>query len=115
MPAQAKSVSLTFSGFQCDDRGVLLLNGKVIGDYAGIGPGPNLIALSPGTPDGNYHFTNATSGTVEHGFVLGGENTLCIVVNNVKGGYFGATSPFTGPSDGTHAGVDARVTFTLSR
>jgi tRNA A-37 threonylcarbamoyl transferase component Bud32 len=115
LPAEVESISLTFSNFQCDDRGVLILNGTVIGNYSVMGAGPGRLSLSPDLPDAEFHYTNAASGTVDSGFVLGGENTLSIVVNNVMWDRHQRTRPFTSPSDGTHAGVDATVIFTLPR
>ena len=112
LPAEVETVSLSFSNFQCDNRGVLLFNGKVIGDYRDYGPGEFSIALTSGT-ETNYRFNNATSGIVESGFVPGRENTLAMIVNNVKGEANGKTHPFLSFSDGTHAGVDATIVFTL--
>jgi tRNA A-37 threonylcarbamoyl transferase component Bud32 len=115
LPAEIESISLTFSNFQCDDRGVLMLNGTVIGNYSVMGPGPGRMSLSPDLSDAEFQFTNATLGTVDSGFILGGENTLTIVVNNVVWDRHQRTRPFTSPSDGTHAGVDASIVSTLPK
>jgi serine/threonine protein kinase len=115
LPAEVESISLTFSNLWCDDRGVLILNGTVIGNCSVMGPGPGRMSLSPNVPDTEFQFTNVTAGTVDSGFVLGGENTLQIVVNNVVWDRHQRTRPFTSPSDGTHAGVDASIVFTLPK
>ena len=59
LPANATSTSLTFSGLNFDDRGVLELNGKVIGNtgLGATGTTTTEMAFPPGPPDVSYTFT----------------------------------------------------------
>ena len=113
LPANATSVSLSFSGLKADDRAVLELNGAVIGNDALVGAGANVFSFPPGPPDGPFSFNNQTTGTITSGFNLGGANDLTLIVNNVNGGFFAPTSTFTSTSDGTHVGVDATVGYSV--
>ena len=109
VPSNATNIDLVFSGLNYDDRGVLELNGNIIGNFALAGPGPNQISFPPGPPDVPFTFTNVTSGSITSDFVLGNMNTLMLVVNNANGQ---TTSTFTSVSDGTHAGVVASLSYT---
>lgn len=109
LPADATGVSLAFSGLEADDRAVLMLNGTIIGNIDSYnGPGLRQFTFLPGPPDQPYTFTNVTSGIVTSGFMVGGTNTLRLIVNNTSGT---TTSTFTGLGDGTHGGVEGTVSF----
>jgi hypothetical protein len=111
LPSNATNVSLAFSGLLFDDRGVLELNGNIIGNALLTSLSQGEISFPPGPPDVPFTFTNVTSGTMTSGFDLGGTNTLTLVVNNANGQ---VTSTFTGLGDGTHAGVVATVSYAVA-
>ncbi len=118
LPAGATGVSLNFSGLMADDRTVLELNGTMIGN-AGISgstgqptTGPGFMKFPPEpSSDVPFTFTGQTSGTVTSGFVLGGQNTLRLVVNNTGAGITGFTTKPCFDDDFTAAGVSGTVTF----
>lgn len=107
------NVTLVFSGLGMDDRGVLELNGQVIGNTGLGGAGTPAIAWQEGQADQAYTYTNVTAGTKSQGFLLGGLNTLTLIVNNTDDGIYGTTKTLQSSSDLTWAGVDATLSYTL--
>ena len=118
LPSNATGVSLIFSNFQADDRGVLELNGIILGDYFlnGSESNPPLTGIGkmsflPGPPDVSYTFTGINSGTVTSGFILGGDNDLRMIINNTGIQSLSASTTNFSVADSTHADVTASVTF----
>jgi hypothetical protein len=111
LPANATSVSLAFSNLSADDRGVLELNGTIIGNtlLSGSPGSQGELSLPPGPPDHPFTFTNVTSGTITSGFVIGGTNTLTLVVNNTDG--HASTQTFHDPGDGCTGAFNGTLSY----
>ncbi len=115
LPANATGVTLNFSNFQADDRGVLQLNGVNIGNtnvfnQTGVG----VMSFPPGPPDVPFFFTGTTNtfGTITSGFLLGSMNTLRLVVNNTDSGGIGdPTRTFQFDAAGTSVFLNGSVTY----
>jgi hypothetical protein len=116
----ATNISLSYSDFYVDDRGLLLLNGNPIvasgipynGNY---NPG-SLVYTDGGSPQPYSSFVGpygSVSGTVTSGFNTGGFNTLRVIVNNTYQGVFGPDFPLLG-SDGTAVRLSGAVSYTLT-
>ena len=113
LPANATDVRLNFSGLEGDDRGVLELNGQIVGNFFLNTSGEGIMTFSPGT-NSPFTFTNQRSGTVNTGFLLGQENHLRIVVNNTDwNNPYATTKTFNDDIDGTAAYLAATVTYTV--
>lgn len=109
----SSGVTLNFSSFIADDRGVILLNNNVVGSWGINSPGIGLMQLTNGGPTTSFNFSSnsstAGSGSVSSGFVSG-VNTLQFVVNNTNAGISGATDN-GGPYD-TWLSVQGTVAVT---
>jgi hypothetical protein len=113
LPANATEVSLNFSGLGGDDRGVLELNGQIVGNFFLGSSGAGVMSFSPGSYSA-FTFTNVRSGTVSSGFLLGQVNHLRIIVNNTNTFDVNAqTITFRDAGDGTAAGLTATVSYTV--
>src|SRR5579884_1759716 len=97
LPAGATGVSLNFSNLTADDRGVLELNGAIIGNtyIGGTTPATGDMVFTDGGTNGAYSFGGAASetGLVTTGFNIGGSNTLTMIVNNTESGPGGSLNP----------------------
>jgi hypothetical protein len=115
LPANATGVSLSFDSLFGNDRAVLQLNGVTIGNVDHLGAtGSAVMSFPPGPPDVAYTITGTTSGVINSGFVLGGSNTLRIIVNNT--GVVPITAPtatFGGTGDVTDAHLNATLTYNV--
>lgn len=111
IPAGATGVSLTVTALDADDRVLLQLNGTTIGNTGFYAPGTGQMRLTSGGTDDPYTFTNVTSGTISTGLVIGGSNTLRMIVNNTGNGIFGACTTVSS-GNGTGAHVVATLTYT---
>lgn len=121
VPDGATGLSLTFSGLIADDRTVLELNQRILGDFrlnpgeAGISQtGPGMMAFSDGFLGANdqmYDFTGVTSGTVTTGFLTGINNLTLIVNNTGDSTLLAHTARFVGNGDLTGALLNASVSF----
>lgn len=113
LPANAVNVSLSFDSFYGNDRAVLQLNNIAIGNMDHLdGTGSGVMAFPPGPPDVPFTITGVTSGTATTGFILGGSNTLRMIINNT--GVTPITAPtatFASTGDATDAYVNATVTY----
>lgn len=112
LPADATNVELSFSGLDVDDRGVLELNGTIIGntyDGEATSASSGFMTFTDGGMNQSYSFggSSAQSGTIMSGFNIGGLNTLLLIVNNTQAGQYGSPSGI----GFTAAGVDGTVTF----
>jgi hypothetical protein len=112
LPADATGVSLDFSGLNADDRGVLELNGTIIGDAGGAAPGDGYMTLTDGGTNQPFVFggSSAEEGVVTTGFDLGTTNTLEVIVNNTQTGIYGS---LTGGGY-TQAGLTGTLTYSTS-
>lgn len=118
LPSNASSVSLVFSNLYGDDRVVLELNGKILGDFFLNGSeknppltGTGVMSFSSAPHDVPFTFTGKNSGTVTSGFILGGENDLRLVVNNTGQAVLNAPT-INGGS--THAELTALVSYSVA-
>ncbi len=115
LPSNAVNVSLNFSNFLADDRGVLELNGVIIASAGLAAPGTGSMVLTDGGVPGIYAFASVTtSGTVASGFKLGSTNTLTLIVNNTSAGIHGPDANITS-GNGTLAGLVGTVSFSVPR
>lgn len=114
LPTNATNVSLDFDGLWGNDRVVLSLNGTNIGNATFANAmGNGLMRFTENGADDPFTFTNTDSGTVNSGFVVGGNNVLRITVNNTGTTYFAATTPSVSAGDVTSAHLPvANVNFT---
>ncbi|MBU6497894.1 MAG: PEP-CTERM sorting domain-containing protein, partial [Rhodospirillales bacterium] len=112
VPQGATNLSLSFSGFNADDRALLELNGTVIGNETLFGTvGPGQMVTTPGGPLENFAFNNTIAATINSGFVIGGSNLLTLVVNNTDLGVgMGAITPIS-TVDGTNATLVATMSY----
>ncbi|MDB5324399.1 MAG: sorting protein [Phycisphaerales bacterium] len=115
LPANASSAALTFSNFYGNDRAVLELNGTIIGNVDHLGAtGNGIFSFPPGPPDVAYTITGTTSGTVTSGFLVGGTNTLRLIVNNTgTTSISSTTASFANNGDATDAGLTATLTYAV--
>ncbi len=114
IPNDASNITLTFSDFYANDRGLLRLNGVEIGNVDHRdGTGNGLFKYSQSGADQPFVFTGLTDGSVDSGFLFGQNNSLEILVNNT--GEISISAPtrtFDSDGDATTAFLDASVTFT---
>jgi len=110
LPPDATNPSLAISNFFADDRSILTLNGVVIANTGVNGPGAGSMVESDGSAPVAFTFTNTSSDTVASDFVLGGVNSLEVVVNNTGGG-IAADLADLGPSNGTNFGLNAALSY----
>lgn len=113
LPANAVNVSLSFDSFYGNDRAVLQLNGVNIGNMDHLdATGNGVMSFPPGPPDVPFTITGVTSGTATSGFILGGSNTLRMIINNTGVTSISApTATFASTGDATDAFVNATVTY----
>ena len=70
------------------------------------------MAFPPGPAhDVAFQFSGVQSGTITNGFILGGENTLELDVNNTGNGVYGTTQTFLSDTDDTYAAFDGTVSY----
>ena len=124
LPHGATNISLTYSNFAADDRGMLLLNGKTIVAtgiyYNGSQENPgDFVYTDGGSPQPYSSFAGTTlyglvpGGVVANGFIGGAFNTLRAIVNNTYQGVVGPNLPLYGP-DGTGVAVSGAVSYKLT-
>jgi hypothetical protein len=119
LPYGVTSISLSYSYFYVDDRGILLLNGNPIVatgiPYLGnLNPG-SLVITDGGLPQPYSSFVGpdgSLSGTVTNGFNVGGYNTLRAIINNTRFGVYGPDVPVSS-GDGTYLHLLGAVSYTL--
>jgi hypothetical protein len=124
LPANATSVTLSYSNLYGDDRVVLTLNGTPIGS-AGIIDGHNnpnggptgVMVFSDGASAVPHTFSGpdgSVSGGANSGFNPGGFNVIEALVNNTQTGIYGPDLPFGGgPHDQTIFSVNGAVSYAV--
>jgi len=110
LPSNATNVALNFVNLANDDRGVLELNGTIIGSEGIFGPGAGQMTLVDGGPNNAFTF-GIGSGSANSGFILGGTNTLLAILNDTGTG-------ISGPLNTSHVfqtgfGVTGTVTYNV--
>jgi hypothetical protein len=116
LPSDATSISLTYSNLYVDDRVVVELNGTDIGSwYLNPTTSSGVMEFSPGTGDVPYTFTNGAtygSGSATSGFIVGGLNTLKLILNNTDDvNPMTPTRTFQDDAAVTYVQLDGSVTF----
>ena len=113
LPVGATVPTLTFTGFNADDRALLELNGTIIGSYGLPVSSPSTLmqTADPGSA-ATYGF-GVTAGTITAGFVTG-INHLTLIVNNTDNGGFGTTKTFQNGADYTGAILLSGSTFSYT-
>ncbi|MFD1611782.1 beta strand repeat-containing protein [Sphingomonas tabacisoli] len=110
LPADFTNAVLTISDLNFDDRGTVLLNGKLV-DSAGIfAPGSGSFVFSPTGPNDPFNFpvANGPRNTVISTGFVPGANSLKLLVNDTNNGIFGNILPAVNISGGS---IAATVTF----
>ena len=121
LPADATSVSLTYSNLFADDRTVLMLNGDAI-DSTGVDTHPPIqtwyqfMVLTNGADFVQWWFNGPNrlvGGTVTRGFKVGQTNILEAIVNNTTNGIYPAYLCTLTANNGTAFGVNGTVSYSL--
>lgn len=115
LPANALNAALNISRYGADDRTIAILNGAVLIGTGIFAPGNGTIQVAPGLTNVAYSYTlsnGGAAGPFAGPFVLGGLNTLRIVVNDTYAGIGGNTVP-DGQQGPTAMSFQGSVTYDL--
>jgi len=119
LPSDATAVQFSYSEFFGDDRGVMRLNGAIVGsaglptspgDYSGVMVFTDGGLPQPYTFNGPYGYV---SGTVTSGFNIGGTNTLQFIINNTGIGIDGTMHGDLAWNDGTGLGIKGTISYAI--
>jgi hypothetical protein len=116
LPSDATNISLTYSNLYVDDRVVVELNGTDIGSwYLNPTTTSGVMEFAPASGNTPYTFTNGVaygSGSATSGFIVGGLNTLKLIVNNTDDvNPMTPTRSFQDDAAVTYVQLDGGVTF----
>jgi hypothetical protein len=118
LPANATGVSFNYSNFFVDDRGVLTLNGNILNatgvPWSGFSGSMEFTDGGPLQPYSGFSTSENgfVSGTATSGFILGGVNTIRVIVNNTHSGIYGPLVNIS-TQDATSVGLSGVISYSV--